>query len=206
MNLIRKKTLAALETLIELESFTQSEVGLKAGISPMPVYNLVHFLLQKNVLAKVGKKYAITSWPGLLSLFAAFRTFPKPVATLQLAISSEEAKQYLQEKGFIYCLTTAWQYYDDYLHDNQLHAYAPNKVVAEQIIKELSQLASGTTVIHLYLQDLPVEAVELHGIHLSSLPRTLLDLYSSHYAYGTDNWIRKKAIQWQQESTTTTKS
>jgi hypothetical protein len=205
MDLAKEKTMAALEAIIELESFSQYGVWKKSGTSFITAHNLVHYLLQKNVIAKVDKKYTITSWPGLLSLFSAFRTFPKPIATLQLAISLDDAKAHLQEKGFIFCLTTAWQYYDDYLRDPQVHVYAPSKAKAEQAIKELSQLAKGTTIINIYLQDAPVKPVSKKGMQLTSLPRTLLDLYSSHYAYGTDNWIRKKATQWQRESATTRK-
>lgn len=205
MNLAKEKTLAALEAIVELGTFSQYEVWKKAGTSFIIAHNLVHYLLQKSVVAKTGKKYMITSWPGLLSLFVAFRTFPKPLATLQLAISPENAKHYLQENGFTYCLTTAWQYYDDYLRDPQIHVYAPSKAKAEQSIREMSQLAKGSTIINIYLQDIPVKPVGKKGALLTSLPRTLLDIYSSHYAYGTDNWIKKKAMQWQRESATTTK-
>ena len=205
MDLAKEKTIAALEAIIELESFSQYGVWKKSGTSFITAHNLVHYLLQKNVIAKVDKKYAITSWPGLLSLFSAFRTFPKPIATLQLAISLDDVKAHLQEKGFIFCLTTAWQHYDDYLRDPQVHVYAPSNAKAKQAINELSQLAKGTTVINIYPQDVPVKPVSKKGMQLTSLPRTLLDLYSSHYAYGTDNWIRKKATQWQRESATTRK-
>lgn len=197
MDLAKPKTLKALEAVMELGAFTQYAVWKKAGTSFETAHKLIHYLQEKNVVAKPGKKYEITTWPGLLNLFTAYRTFPKPVATLKLAIGNKQAREYLADKGFIYCLTSAWQYYDDYLRDPQLHAYAPDANRARQAIGELSHLSKGTTIINIYPQDLPVLPTK-HGRSLStSLPRTLLDLYSSHYAYATDNWIKKKAMEWQ---------
>jgi len=195
----KPKTLKALEAVIELESFTQYAVWKKAATSFDTAHNLVHFLQEKNVVAKTAKGYRVTTWPGLLGLFAAYRTFPKPIETLQLAMSRKEAEGYFSSKKFILCLTSAWKYYDDYLRDPQLHYYWPNGNFPEAALNELTQIAKGTTIINFYRPDLPVTPVK-HGSSLAtSLPRTILDLYSSHYAYGTDNWIKKKASKWQQE-------
>jgi len=199
MNLARARTLKALEAVVELGSFTQYSVWKKAGTSFETAHNLVHYLAQKNVVAKTGKHYRVTTWPGLLALFVAFRTFPKPIATLQLALSSKQAMDFFTEKGFVFCLTSAWRYYDDYLRDPQLHAYAPSAKKAGLAITELSQLSKGTTVINIYPQDLPLSPVKRGKILATGLPRTLLDLYSSRYAYATDNWIKKQASKWQQE-------
>lgn len=199
MNLARPRTLKALEALIELGSFTQYSVWKKAGTSFETAHNLVHYLQEKNVVAKTGRNYQVSTWPGLLSLFAAFRTFPKPTAVLQLAMSPKQATEYLAEKRFVLCLTSAWKCYDDYLRDPQLHACAPNAKKAEQAVTELSQLSKGTLVINIYPQDLPISPVKNGKIIATGLPRTLLDLYSSRYAYATDNWIKKQANKWQQE-------
>ncbi|MBI5176590.1 hypothetical protein HY995_00720 [Candidatus Micrarchaeota archaeon] len=199
MDLARPRTLKALETVVELGSFSQYSVWKKAGTSFETAHNLVRYLELKNVVARVGKRYEVTTWPGLLGLFVSFRTFPKPTATLQLAVDSRQVPKYLAEKGFVLCLTSAWSHYDDYLRDPQFHAYAPSKANAGRSIAELSQLPRGTTVINIYPQDIPVSPVK-HGKNLATaLPRTLLDLYSSHYAYATDNWIRKQAGKWRQE-------
>ena len=199
MNLARARTVKALEAAIELGSFSQYSVWKKAGTSFETAHNLVRYLEQKNVVAKTGRRYQVTTWPGLLALFVAFRTFPKPIASLQLALNSKQAMEYFAGKSFVLCLTSAWRYYDDYLRDPQLHAYAPSAKKAEQAIAELSQLSRGTTVINIYPQDLPVSPVKHGQILATDLPRTLLDLYSSRYAYATDNWIKKQASKWQQE-------
>ncbi|MFA6329446.1 MAG: hypothetical protein WCX64_02045 [Candidatus Micrarchaeia archaeon] len=198
MDLAKPKTLAALEAIIELEKFSQYEVWKKAGTSFGTAHYLVNFLQEKHVISKTGKKYSILTWPGLLSLFAAYRTFPKPLATYHLAISVEAAKDFLNEKGFTYCLTSAWKYYDDYLRDPTIHVYSPTDGHAQNAVQELSQLAKGTTIINVYPQDVPVKSTKKKEVLLTSFSRTLLDMYSSNYAYGTDNWIKKKAEQWQQ--------
>ena len=166
MDLAKPKTFAALEAIIELESFTQYEVWKKAGTSFGTAHNLVKFLQEKHVIVKAGKKYSVLTWPGLLGLFAAYRTFPKPVASYRLP---------------------------------PIHAYRPANPVTKNAMTELSQLSKGTTVINVYPQDIPFEPEIKKGACLTPFPRTLLDLYSSNYAYGTDNWIKKKAEQWQRE-------
>ncbi len=193
MDLSKPKALNALEAVMELGSFTQYQVWKKAGTSFATAHKLVHYLEEKRVVAKTGKKYAITTWPGLLGLFAVYRTFPKPLASLQLSIDRKDAEKYLDSKGFVRCLTSAWKYYDDYLTDPQLHYYVPDGVAAEKTIAELSGLPKGTMMIHLYGQDLTVFPAKRGSVLLTSLERTLLDLYSSHYAYAADNWITKKA-------------
>ena len=197
MDLAKPKTLAALEAIIELESFSQYEVWKKAGTSFGTAHYLVNFLQEKHVISK-AKKYSVLTWPGLLALFAAYRTFPKPLASYHLAISVEDAKDFLNEKGFTYCLTSAWKYYDDYLRDPTIHVYFPTGGNAQNAMQELSQLAKGTTIINVYPQDIPVKPTKKKEVLLTSFSRTLLDMYSSNYAYGTDNWIKKKASQWQQ--------
>jgi len=193
MDLSKPKALKALEALMELGSFSQYEVWKKAGTSFGTTHKLVHYLEEKRVVAKSGKKYEITTWPGLLGLFAAYRTFPKPVATLQLSLGLEETEAYVNSLGFIRCLTSAWKHYDDYLTDPQVHVYAPDAATVEKALAELSQLPKGTTVLDVYPQDLAVRPVKRGPVSLTSLQRTLLDLYSSRYAYATDRWIRKKA-------------
>ncbi|MBI5035931.1 hypothetical protein HZC09_01180 [Candidatus Micrarchaeota archaeon] len=199
MDLAKPKALRALEAVMELGSFTQYRVWKKAGTSFATAHNLIHYLQEKNVVAKIGKKYAITTWPGLLGLFAVYRTFPKPIATLQLAMPAKKADEYFTTNKFIRCLTSAWERYDDYLRDPQLHFYSPGAEATESSLSELSHLPKGTTIVNIYLQDLQVSPVK-HGRSLStSLPRTLLDLYSSNYAYAAENWIRKKAMKWKPE-------
>ena len=195
MNLSKPKTEKALEAIISLEAFTQYEVWKKAGTSFETAHNLVKFLEQKNVIAKTGKKYSITTWPGLLSLFAAYRTFPKPTATLQLAIGEKQFKEILCKNGFTLCLTSAWQHYDDYLHGGNMHAYYPDEKTLQKLVKEASQLPKGLTIAYLYPQDIPQKPEKKGKQNITSFPRTLLDMYSSHYAYGTSNWIKKKAMQ-----------
>jgi len=187
-----------LEAIIEQHSFTQYGLWKTTGVAFGTAHNVVKFLEQKKVVAKSGKKYVITSWPGLFALFSAFRSFPKPLASLQLAMSVKGAERYLADKKFIFCLTSAWRHYDDYLHDPQLHVYAPGRTEAEQAMKELSRLAKGNTIVNIYPQDLEVRPIR-KKILFTSLPRTLLDLSSSQYAYGTENWIRKQATKWQQK-------
>ncbi len=193
MDLSKPKALKALEAVLELGSFSQYRVWKKAGTSFATAHNLVHYLEEKRVVAKAGKEYKITTWPGLLGLFAAYRTFPKPLVTLQLSIGLKEAEKYVDSKGFIRCLTSAWKYYDDYLLDPQLHVYAPSQKMVDEALAELSQLPKGTLLIHVYPQDLVVSPAKRGSVLVTGLQRTLLDLYSSHYAYATDNWIKKKA-------------
>lgn len=193
MDLARPRAFKALEAVVELGEFTQYQVWKKAGTSFDTAHRVVKFLQEKNVVSKTGGKYMVSTWPGLLGLFAAYRTFPKPVASLQLALDQKQALDYLAENKFVLCLTSAWKYYDDYLRDPQLHVYSPSEEKAEKTVSELSQLAKGTLLIHVYLQDLPVTPVKQGKFLATSLPRTVLDLYSSHYAYGTDNWIKRKA-------------
>jgi len=199
MNLARPKALKALEAVIELGSFTQYQVWKRAGTSFDTAHRLVHFLEEKRVVAKIGKSYRVSSWPGLLNLFSAFRSFPKPIAVLQLSLSPAQAEKYLSEKQFAYCLSSAWRHYDDYFGDPQTNAYASSAEQAEKAVRELSQLPKGTTVINIYPQDLPVEPIKKGNSLITGLPRTLLDLYSSKYAYAADNWIKKKALEWQPE-------
>ena len=195
MDLSKQKTEKALEAIIELEAFTQYEVWKKAGTSFETAHNLVHFLQQKNVIAKTDKKYAVTTWPGLLSLFAAYRTFPKPTATLQLAIDEKQFQEILCKKGFTLCLTTAWSHYDDYLYGGNIHAYYPDEKTLQNLVKEASQLPKGLTTTYLHPQDIPVQPEKKGKLQITSFARTLLDMYSSNYAYGTSNWIKKKAMR-----------
>jgi len=191
MDLSKPKALKVVEAILSGGAFTQYGLWKKAGVSFGTAHNVVKYLEQKGCVGKVGDKYAITSWYGLLGLFHAYYSFPKSTASFQLAAEPKQVAKYLSENGCVLCLTTAWQHYDDYLHDRQVHAYLPSKHA--EIISELSTQPKGNLPVSLYLPELPVEPVKSKGLLMTRLPRTLLDMYSSHYSYGTSNWISKQA-------------
>jgi len=193
MDVSKPKALKALEALMELGSFSQYEVWKKAGTSFATAHKLVHYLEEKGVVAKASKKYVVSTWPGLLSVFAVHRTFPKPVASLSLSMNFKDALRYFDREGFIRCLTTAWSSYDDYVRDPELHFYASDADAVSRGLAELSQMPKGTTLVNIYMQDLAVTPVKGSGYLLTGLFRTLLDLYSSKYAYAAERWIKKKA-------------
>jgi hypothetical protein len=101
--------------------------------------------------------------------------------------------KYLAQNGCTFCLTTAWAYYDDYLRDPAVHAYLPSdRKQQDEIINELAAQPPGMLAVFLYPQDLAVTPVKFKGLPLTSEIRTLLDLYTSNYAYGVQPWIKKK--------------
>jgi hypothetical protein len=222
MDISKPKSLKVVETILADYEFTQYALWKKTGISFAQVNKVVNYLKEKNAVTKTSNgKYQIAAYIGILQLFSAYRTFPKPTATYQLLGEPQDALAYLAEHGCTFCLTTAWQHYDDYLHDGAIHAYLPKDAAKQKsIITELSAQPKGLQPIYLYNQDLPIETVkvannvfpkpttkepfESHAEPLAKLPvtmptRTLLDMYTSHYAYGVQQWIANQVKKWHQE-------
>lgn len=223
MDISKPKALLVVEAILSSFKFTQYQLWKQTGVSFGQVNKVVNYLVEKRVVGKVGKYYQVTSFGGVLALFSAYRTFPKPVATFQVTGGMQEIFSYLAEQGCTFCLTTAWQHYDDYLRDGAVHAYLPaDDVIVKKVLAELSTQPKGIQLVYLYLQDLPVKpAKALNKVFLvkgkraakpfeepfkplKQLPvtpeiRTILDMYSSHYAYGVQNWVNKKVEQWQRE-------
>lgn len=221
MDISKPKALLVVQAILSSYSFTQYGLWKKTGVSFGQVNKVVRYLEEKRVVGRSGGKYQIRSLPGILQLFTAFRTFPKPAAVFQVTGEAQPILSFLAEEGCVFCLTTAWQHYDDYLRDGAIHAYLPSSDSAsKRIIAQLSTLAKGNRMVFLYPQDLPVKPVKVRNTvfkvgdsvggafndfkPLKQLPattevRTLLDIYTSHYAYGTDNWIKRKGEEWAQE-------
>lgn len=218
MDISRPKALTVVETVLSRFKFSQYQIWKQTRVSFGQVNRVVRFLIEKKAVMKVGKQYQVSSYGGVLQLFAAYRTFPKPTATFQVVGNPQGVLSYLAENGCTFCLTTAWQHYDDYLHDEAVHAYLPADAAAqEKILAELSGQPKGVQPIYLYLQDIPVEPVKVPNTFfkksepsnepfsesiepLKQLPvtseiRTLLDMYSSNYAYGVQNWVTRKVEQ-----------
>jgi hypothetical protein len=221
MDISKPKGLKVIEAVLSTRKFTQYQIWKQVGVSFGHVNKVVKHLIEKNAVTKVGSHYQLTSYGSVLQLFAAHRTFPKPAAVFQVAGETQQILSYLAENNCIFCLTTAWQHYDDYLHDSAIHAYLPtNKQMQDKIMDELSGQPKSINTIYLYPRDIPVEPFKVKNIvlgkgekkssdpfqeresQLKQLPvtsetRTLLDMYSSHYAYGVQQWITKKVGQWQ---------
>ncbi|GEM_PF-1753475 len=221
MDISKPKALLVVEAILSSFEFTQYQLWKQTGVSFGQVNKVVNYLVKKGAVGKVGKRYQVTSYGWVLQLFLAHRTFPKPVATFQITIGRQEIFSYLAEQGCTFCLTTAWQQYDDYLHEGAVHAYLPaDDKIVKKVLAELSAQPNGLQLVQLYLQDLPVKPAKalnkwgkgkqagkpfeepfkpLKYLPVTSEIRTLLDMYSSHYAYGVQNWITHKVEQWQRK-------
>ncbi len=223
MDISKPKALKVVEAVLSSFRFSQYQIWKQTGVSFGQVNKVVKYLIERRAVMKIDKKYQVTSYSGVLALFVAHRTFPKPEAAFQVVGEKQEILRYLAEHGCTFCLTTAWRHYDDYLHDGAIHAYLPADLNAQkQIIAEMSAQPNGIQLINLYPQDIAVEPVKepnktidkndkqppgpfseplkpLKNLPLTSEIRTLLDMYSSHYAYGVQNWITKKVGQWPRE-------
>ncbi len=223
MDISKPKALKVIEAILSSFKFTQYKIWKQTGVSFGQVNKVVKHLIEKNAVTKVGNHYQLTSYGSVLQLFSAHRTFPKPIAMFQVTGETQQILSYLAENNCTFCLTTAWQHYDDYLHDGAIHAYLPtDKQTQDKVIAELSAQPKSINAIYLYPQDLPVEPTKVkntvfgkgekqssdpfaeHAPPLEHLPvtsetRTLLDMYSSHYAYGVQQWITEKVEKWRQE-------
>lgn len=223
MDISKPKALKVVEAILSNFKFTQYHVWKQTGVSFGQVNKVVKYLIEKNAVSKMEKHYQVTSYGSVLQIFVAYRTFPKPTAVFQIVGDTQGILSYLTEQDCTFCLTTAWQHYDDYLHDGAIHAYLPaDEKTQKKVLAELSAQPKGIQQVYLYPQDLQVKPVKvpntvfgkkekhfgkpfkepikpLKHLPVTSEIRTLLDMYSSNYAYGVQNWITKKVEQWQQE-------
>ena len=190
MDLSKPKALRVLETIFDSYRFTQLGLSKQAGTSFGEAHNVVKYLEERALVTKTSKQYEIKSYSGILNLFTAHRKFPKPDYEFTVETDRETTKRTLSGYGATLCLTTAWAFYDDYLRDPEIHAYLPKKT--GELLTALATANNGKTTIKLYNPDLPYEPKEKNGIKITTETRTLIDLYSAHYAYGAENWINKK--------------
>lgn len=172
--------------LTHYDGFGQREIADHLGIPfGATVNSFVKQLVQLGYVSqtgpskKGGKKYVITSPLELISFYSKFRKM-ELYDKFSLAMKRDEAINYLNERGAIFCLNTALEQHKDKVTDPAIYAYLPEAHFLED---EIKFLAKGDTLVYLYSYDLEDIPVTIKDKKFTSKIRTIIDLYCENKAH-----------------------
>lgn len=180
--------------LTHYDGFGQRELAAHLGISFGASVNVfvkqlmqLGYISQTGPSKKGGKKYVITSPLELLSFYSKFRKM-ELYDKFMLAMNREEVIKYLNERGAIFCLTTALEEHSPSFIDPAIYAYLPEEHFLED---EIKFLAKGDTLVYLYKYDLKDEVVEINNKKITSKVRTVIDLYCENKTNLTKEFVKE---------------
>ena len=188
IRLTAQKTYRILYYVLSHKEFTQTEIHEATGVSIGRVNKVVSWLLDKGYVEKTKGRYRLTSGVSLISLLANFRAMKKTI-TLDIDAPREETMRFLIEKGAVFCLTSALQYYDMYFRDPSIHVYSYDK----KVVEELEKFRKGNLRINIYEPDLCLEEniTTKDSVKLTSEVRTIIDLFCDNKSYAADRLIKR---------------
>lgn len=188
IRLTAQKTYKILYYILSHRKFTQTEIHEATGVSIGRVNRVVSWLLDRGYADKTKAKYKLTSAVSLISLLANFRAMKKTI-TLDIDAPREEVMKFLIEKGAVFCLTSALQYYDTYFRDPSICIYSYDK----KVVEELEKFRKGNLRINIYEPDLPLEEniTTIDSAKLTSEVRTIIDLFCDNKSYAADRLIKR---------------
>lgn len=157
------------------------------------VYNFVQGLIdagyvkQSGSSHRGGRRYEVVSPVGLIGLFSTFRKMKK-IDTFRLGTSRDEMMNYLNDRGVIFCLSTALSFYSKFFLDPAIYAYLPKEKAA--ILKEdLSRQVEGKVVVNLYDYEPSDKPNVIEGKQVTSKVRTVIDLFCDNKGYAAEQLI-----------------
>jgi hypothetical protein len=177
--------------ILEKGKFNQLETSASTGVSIGMVNRVTKWLIERGYAARSNGGYELIMPAALLTLFPVYRRMEGLAgATFKLGISEKELSALLKKHKAVLCLTSASQYYDQYIRDPSLHVYSESS----ELKAELGRYASGLTAITIYSPDIPLEGdtETKKGFFLTTELRTMIDLLCSNKAYAAESMIRKR--------------
>lgn len=189
MKLTRPQTYKVISFVLEKRAFKQLEAQKAVGVSFGLVNRVTKWMVSRGFAARREGKYAVVAPAALTQVFSLFRRMEElRVASLMLDVEPREAVKLLAGRGGVLCLTTALAFYDDYVRDPAVHAYA-----GPEAIEKLREFGEGRTRIDVYADDLkqPQDFIEVKGARITGKVRTIIDLLCSERAYAAEKIIKK---------------
>lgn len=188
IRLTAQKTYRILYYILSHRRFTQTEIHEATGVSIGRVNKVVSWLIDRGYADKTKGGYRLTSAVSLISLLANFRVM-KRTLTLDIDAPREEVMKFLLEKGSVFCLTSALQYYDTYFRDPSIHVYSYDK----KVVEEFKKFRKGNLRINIYEPDLCLEEniTTIDTAKLTSEVRTIIDLFCDNKSYAADRLIKR---------------
>jgi DNA-binding MarR family transcriptional regulator len=188
IRLTADKTYRILYYILNHRKFTQTKIHEATGVSIGRVNKVVSWLLDRGYAEKARAKYKLMSAVSLISLLANFRSMEKTAAR-DIDAPREDVMKFLIERGAVFCLTSALQYYDTYFRDPAICIYSSDK----KVVEELEKFRKGNLKINLYEPDLLLEEniVTTGSVKLTSEVRTIIDLFCDNKGYAADRLIKR---------------
>lgn len=131
--------------------------------------------------------YELISRIDLLNFYSRYRDMSKELFGIyDIGSDALEVMRFLNKHKSIMCLTTALQFYDEYVRDPTIHAYVPDR----KLIDEINSQAKGTIKVILYNYEYPDIIQVKENFKITSPARTIMDLFCNNMAYTAEHFIQ----------------
>ncbi|MFH1256011.1 MAG: hypothetical protein V1494_01830 [Candidatus Diapherotrites archaeon] len=191
IDLASDKKMRIVEFLLEKKEFTQYGVKKELRLGMSIVNQTFSFLLDKGVIGKPGKKYALKDPVGLIELTAFFRSMEKlKIMEISTSLEKKDVLKILPDKSIL-CLEIALEKYSNYYVSNRICFYADGET-ADKFKKKLSFKPGNKTVVIAYREKPKALQIETFGKHkFTARIRTIIDLFSDKKGNAAEALVRQ---------------
>jgi len=191
IDLASDRKMRIVEFLLEKKEFTQYGVKKELKLGMSVVNQSFGFLLDKGIIGKSGKKYALKDAVGLVELTAFFRNMEKlKIMELSTSLEKKDVLKILPDKAIL-CMETALEKYSNYYVSNRICFYSDMKTAAE-LRKKISFKPGNKTVVIAYREKPKVFKTETSGKHRQTgRIRTIIDLFSDKKGNAAEGLVKQ---------------